>query len=163
MMLLLSFGCTQTRTQASPTASASTSSVATSTTGQPAASDTTTEVPGVDPPAPLPIQAADGSPRWCSELANSSPLRDLRRAFGLMADPATAAAGQKQLSDSASSLKQIFDSETGTLKQAAADTSAALASLSSAGMGSATNIKQVSEALQRLGKEVQSKCGYPIG
>jgi hypothetical protein len=127
------------------------------------ASCTSTAAPGST--AAVPGGAADvapsGSPKVCTQLADSSAIHDLGASLTAMASQPTATA-RTQLKAASVSLRELA-SHSGELDRALIAVGTNLEALASANTPADSELVAVESSLSELGEEVQGVCHFPVG
>lgn len=133
-----------------------------SSTASRASNRSSSPSPGLEASLPEALRPAPNSPRVCYEIGSSPGTRDVNQAVIAMASGDTAAVGR--LKDAATGLRTLAESTPDADVHAAlVQAAAAVDALAHAGASDQAALAHVSDALTKLGKEMQGRCHYPVG
>ena len=114
-------------------------------------------------PGGAPVEARSGTPDYCSALVASSPVRELGDALAGLAQAPPSNGAAARVRGAAHAFATIGQKASGKLAHAFTSTAADLQALASGGMSNRTAVVRVDHVLNRLGRELQGKCAFPVG
>jgi hypothetical protein len=124
-------------------------------------SGSNTAAPAV--PGGAPVEARAGTPEYCSALVASGPVRELGDALAGLAQAPPSNRAAVRVRGAAHAFATIGQKARGKLAHAFTSTAADLQALASRGMTNRTAADRVDNSLDRLGRELQGKCAFPVG
>jgi hypothetical protein len=113
-------------------------------------------------PGGAPVEARSGTPEYCSALVASSPVRELGDALGELAEVPPSSGAVAHVRGAAQAFATIGQKAGGRLARAFTSAAVALQALATRGMTDHAAVDQVDHALNRLGRETQGKCAFPV-